>query len=166
MRVIIRFQSYNHAAVRRVRLSEMDTRLAVIEAVCQLGKGEWRKQTARDLLLPPQKKPSSRTELEAEWNRATPYDLRSIDYSAIKGGVASEPMEPLYHILRGYPELALFLTLAIGFSIGRLKIAGCSVGSVTGVLLTGLVIGQLDIPSPRRLNRCFFYSSFLRLGTE
>jgi len=29
-------------------------------------------------------------------------------------------MEPFYDILRKYPELAIFLTLAIGFYIGRL----------------------------------------------
>ena len=46
-------------------------------------------------------------------------------------------MEPLYVTLRQHPELALFLTLAIGFYLGRFKIYGCSVGSVTGVLLTG-----------------------------
>jgi hypothetical protein len=44
-------------------------------------------------------------------------------------------MEPFYDILRKYPELAIFLTLAIGFYIGRLKIGGCGIGSVTGVLL-------------------------------
>ena len=48
-------------------------------------------------------------------------------------------MEPFYDILRKYPELAIFLTLAIGFYIGRLKVGGFSIGSVTGVLLTGLV---------------------------
>jgi putative transport protein len=102
--------------------------------------------------------------LGAEWDRATPYNLRSIGSSAIKEGFASEPMQPLYDILRGYPELALFLTLAIGFSIGRLKIAGCSVGSVTGVLLTGLVIGQLDIPISPAIKSVFFLFFLFAVG--
>ena len=73
-------------------------------------------------------------------------------------------MEPLYDILRKYPELALFLTLAIGFSIGRLKIAGCSIGSVTGVLLTGLVIGQLDIPISPAIKSVFFLFFLFAVG--
>jgi putative transport protein len=55
-------------------------------------------------------------------------------------------MHHFIEILRRYPELAVFLTLAIGFYIGRWKIGGFSIGSVTGVLLTGLFIGQVDIP--------------------
>ena len=100
----------------------------------------------------------------AEWNRATPYDLRSMGSSAIKEGLAHEPMEPLYDILRRYPELALFLTLAVGFSIGRLKIGGCSLGSVTGVLLTGLVIGQLDIPISPAIKSVFFLFFLFAVG--
>jgi putative transport protein len=73
-------------------------------------------------------------------------------------------MEPLYDILRRYPELALFLTLAVGFSIGRLKIGGCSIGSVTGVLLTGLVIGQLDIPISPAIKSVFFLFFLFAVG--
>jgi putative transport protein len=73
-------------------------------------------------------------------------------------------MEPLYDILRRYPELALFLTLAVGFSIGRLKIAGCSIGSVTGVLLTGLFIGQLDIPISPAIKSVFFLLFLFAVG--
>ena len=73
-------------------------------------------------------------------------------------------MEPLSDILRRYPELALFLTLAVGFSIGRLKIGGCSIGSVTGVLLTGLVIGQLDIPISPAIKSVFFLFFLFAVG--
>lgn len=73
-------------------------------------------------------------------------------------------MEPLYDTLRTYPELALFLTLAVGFLIGRLKIAGCSVGSVTGVLLTGLVIGQLNIPISPSIKSVFFLFFLFAVG--
>ena len=46
-----------------------------------------------------------------------------------------------------YPELAVYLTIAIGNLIGRIKVGGISVGPVTGSLLAGLLIGQLaDIP--------------------
>jgi len=81
-----------------------------------------------------------------------------------QGRLARKPMEPLYDILRRYPELALFLTLAVGFSIGRLKIGGCSVGAVTGVLLTGLVVGQLDIPISPAIKSVFFLFFLFAVG--
>jgi putative transport protein len=81
-----------------------------------------------------------------------------------EGKVNPESMETLYDILRNYPELAVFLTLAIGFAIGRLKIAGCSIGSVTGVLLTGLVIGQMHIPISPAIKSVFFLLFLFAVG--
>ncbi|MCL5022467.1 MAG: aspartate-alanine antiporter [Nitrospirae bacterium] len=48
-------------------------------------------------------------------------------------------------LFRHYPELSIFLTLALGYWIGSLKIGKFSLGSVTGVLLVGVVIGQMQI---------------------
>src|SRR3984885_5216080 len=73
-------------------------------------------------------------------------------------------MEPLYDILRQYPELAVFLTIAIGFVVGRLKIAGCSIGSVTGVLLTGLLVGQLGILISPAIKSVFFLLFLFAVG--
>jgi putative transport protein len=47
--------------------------------------------------------------------------------------------------LRENPELAIFLTLAVGFVIGRIRFGSFSLGNVVGTLLAGVVIGQLDI---------------------
>src|SRR4029453_15820933 len=47
--------------------------------------------------------------------------------------------------LRENPELAIFLTLAIGFTIGRLRFGSFSLGAVVGTLLAGVVVGQFDI---------------------
>jgi len=47
--------------------------------------------------------------------------------------------------LRHNPELAICLTLAVGFLIGRVKIGSFSLGNVVGTLLAGVLIGQLDI---------------------
>jgi putative transport protein len=73
-------------------------------------------------------------------------------------------MEQFYDILRKYPELAIFLTLAIGFYIGRWKIGGFSIGSVTGVLLTGLFIGQIDIPISPAIKSVFFLFFLFAVG--
>lgn len=44
------------------------------------------------------------------------------------------------HALQSHPELALFLTLAIGYAVGKIQIGSFKVGSVTGVLITGVII--------------------------
>jgi putative transport protein len=49
-------------------------------------------------------------------------------------------------VARAYPQIALFLALAGGYFVGRLKFRGFSLGSTAGVLLAALVIGQLAIP--------------------
>jgi putative transport protein len=54
-------------------------------------------------------------------------------------------MDAFATALRDHPELAIFLTLALGFLIGRIKIGGFSLGNVVGTLLAGVVIGQLNI---------------------
>lgn len=73
-------------------------------------------------------------------------------------------MEPFFDLLRQYPELAVFLTLAIGFYVGRVKIGGCAIGSVTGVLLTGLIIGQADIPISPAIKAIFFLFFLFAVG--
>ena len=54
-------------------------------------------------------------------------------------------MNWLITTLRENPELALFLTLALGFVIGRIRIGSFSLGVVVGTLLAGVLVGQLDI---------------------
>jgi len=62
----------------------------------------------------------------------------------------------IVHGLRNNPELAIFLTLAIGFLIGRLKFGSFSLGIVVGTLLAGVVIGQLDIKVSPLVKTVFF----------
>src|SRR6478736_3375743 len=58
--------------------------------------------------------------------------------------------------LRNNPELAIFLTLAVGFLIGRLKFGSFSLGIVVGTLFAGVLIGQLDIKVPPIVKVIFF----------
>jgi putative transport protein len=58
--------------------------------------------------------------------------------------------------LREHPELAIFLTLAVGFFLGRLRIGSFSLGTVVGTLLAGVLIGQLDIDVPPIVKAVFF----------
>src|SRR3954468_3337903 len=58
--------------------------------------------------------------------------------------------------LREHPELAIFLVLAIGFLIGRIKIGSFALGTVVGTLLAGVAIGQLGIQVPAVVKYVFF----------
>ncbi|UZF93757.1 aspartate-alanine antiporter [Bosea sp. NBC_00550] len=58
--------------------------------------------------------------------------------------------------LRNNPELAIFLTVALGFLIGRLKFGSFSLGVVVGCLLAGVLVGQLDIKIPATVKSVFF----------
>ena len=60
------------------------------------------------------------------------------------------------HALREHAELAVFLTLAIGFFIGRLKLGSFSLGTIVGTLLAGVAIGQLAIQVPAVVKYVFF----------
>jgi putative transport protein len=58
--------------------------------------------------------------------------------------------------LQEHPELAIFLALAIGFLIGRLKFGSFHLGIVVGTLLAGVIIGQLDIKVSPTVKSIFF----------
>ena len=58
--------------------------------------------------------------------------------------------------LQHAPELAIFLSLAIGFLIGKIKIGSFSLGTVVGTLLAGVLIGQLGVNVPPIVKTVFF----------
>jgi putative transport protein len=62
--------------------------------------------------------------------------------------------------LRENPELAIFLTLAVGFVLGRVRIGSVRLGNVVGTLLAGVVVGQLDVKVDP-LVRLVFFDLFL-----
>ncbi|MDE6247215.1 MAG: aspartate-alanine antiporter [Muribaculaceae bacterium] len=73
-------------------------------------------------------------------------------------------MEYIFSLLREYPTVALFLTVGLGFFIGRIKIGSFSLGSVTSCLLVGVLIGQLDIPMSGPLKQVFFMLFLFSIG--
>ena len=58
----------------------------------------------------------------------------------------------------------MFLTLGIGFFIGQLKYKSFSLGTVTSVLLVGVLVGQFDIPVPGPLKDVFFLLFLFSIG--
>lgn len=65
-------------------------------------------------------------------------------------------MDYVINALKENQELAIFLTLAIGFLIGRIKIGSFSIGTVVGTLLAGVGIGQIGIEVPAVVKYVFF----------
>ena len=73
-------------------------------------------------------------------------------------------MEWIFNQLREHPELAIFLTIFLGFWIGRLHIGKFTLGTVTSVLLVGVVVGQLDIDVPGPIKSVFFLLFLFAIG--
>jgi len=54
-------------------------------------------------------------------------------------------MEAIIDLCRSYPQIPVFLALAIGYFIGKIRIFGFNLGSTAGVLLAALVLGQMNV---------------------
>jgi putative transport protein len=73
-------------------------------------------------------------------------------------------MEYFVTALREHQELTIFLTLAVGFFIGRLRFGTFSLGTVVGTLLAGVLIGQLDIKVAAVVKNVFFDLFLFTIG--
>ena len=70
----------------------------------------------------------------------------------------------IVNTLRANPALVIFLTLAIGYYIGAIKLGSFSLGAVTGTLLVGVLIGQLDIAISPQVKSVFFVMFLFAVG--
>jgi putative transport protein len=67
-------------------------------------------------------------------------------------------------VLHDRPEVAFFLTIMIGYAIGKLRIGSFTLGAVTGVLLAGVLVGQLGVTLPASLKQVFFLLFLFAIG--
>ena len=65
-------------------------------------------------------------------------------------------IDSLLHAFRANPEIAIFLSIALGTWIGKIKFGKFHLGTVAGSLLMGLIIGQIDIQIPSMMKAVFF----------
>jgi len=70
----------------------------------------------------------------------------------------------LAETLRTYPEIAIFLTLGLGFWFGKLKFGSFSLGVVSSTLVAGVIIGQLDIAISANVKSTFFLMFLFAVG--
>src|SRR5687767_3664470 len=66
----------------------------------------------------------------------------------------------MLNALRAHPELVIFLTLAAGFVLDRIRVGPFKLGNVVGTLIAGVLIGQLDIKTDPTV-KALFYSLLL-----
>lgn len=67
-------------------------------------------------------------------------------------------------LLRSYPQLVIFLAIAIGYFVGKIKVFKFNLGSTAGVLLTALVLGQIGIDIPAILKTVGFALFIFAIG--
>ncbi len=63
-----------------------------------------------------------------------------------------------------HPELALFLTLALGYLIGKIRVGSFTLGSVTGCLIAGVLIGQSGAQVSNDVKQAFFLLFLFAIG--
>src|SRR6185503_6974713 len=73
-------------------------------------------------------------------------------------------LEWLVQTLRTYPELAIFVALAIGFWVGPKSVRGFSLGNVTATLLAAIAVGQLGIEISGPIKSAFFLLFLFAVG--
>ena len=70
----------------------------------------------------------------------------------------------LEQTLRSYPELAIFLSLGIGYWVGGKSFKGFSLGAVTATLLAALLVGQVGITISPTVKSVFFLMFLFAIG--
>lgn len=66
--------------------------------------------------------------------------------------------------MQEHPEIAIFLTLGVGFWVGRLHYKSIALGSVTGTLLAGVLIGQVEVDIDPLVKTVAFVAFLFALG--
>src|SRR5215471_12558857 len=70
----------------------------------------------------------------------------------------------LVNTLRSYPEIAIFLSLALGYYFGSFTYKGLGLGAVTATLIAAVLIGQLGITISGPLKPTFFLMFLFAIG--
>ncbi|MFS1983020.1 aspartate-alanine antiporter [Vibrio breoganii] len=85
------------------------------------------------------------------------------DTTVVKAPQKAEPMW-IVKVFRDHQALAIFLTLGVGYWLGALKFGHFSLGAVTGTLIAGVLIGQLDIAISSQVKSVFFTMFLFAVG--
>jgi len=75
-------------------------------------------------------------------------------------------MELLHKLFTAQPLLALFITIALGYLVGKIKIGSFVLGGIAGTLLVGVTIGQLGIEIDSGIKAVFFALFIYAVGFQ
>jgi putative transport protein len=73
-------------------------------------------------------------------------------------------IEWFFQTLRSYPEIAVFLSLALGYYFGAFTYKGLGLGAVTATLIAAVIIGQIGITISGPLKPFFFLMFLFAIG--
>ena len=73
-------------------------------------------------------------------------------------------MSEIITFFRQHPLIPIFLTLGLGFWLGKVKIKGFALVSVAATLIVGVIIGQMKIAVPDILKNVFFLFFLFSVG--
>src|SRR6478736_1092747 len=90
--------------------------------------------------------------------------MRRIRASRILAWGSGFMLDWLANTLRSYPEIAIFISLALGYYFGSFTYKGLGLGAVTATLIAAVIIGQLDIKIGTPLKPVFFLMFLFAIG--
>ena len=70
-------------------------------------------------------------------------------------------MEVIFQQLRDFPFIALFLTLGLGFLVGKFKVGKFVLGGIAGTLIVGVLLGQVGGIHVSEAIKDIFFSLFI-----
>ena len=75
-------------------------------------------------------------------------------------------MNVLHRLVTAEPLLALFVTIALGYLVGKIKIGSFVLGGIAGTLLIGVIIGQLGVNIDSGIKNIFFALFIYAVGYQ
>src|ERR1043165_313845 len=73
-------------------------------------------------------------------------------------------MDWLTHLARAGPEIPLFLCLALGYLVGKLRVGPIRLGGICGTLIVALLVGLLDVSLDDQVKNIAFALFIFALG--
>ena len=67
-------------------------------------------------------------------------------------------------VFKKHPETAFFFVLGIGYLLGKISFGSFKLGAVTGTLLAGVLVGQLNVKISGDVKQCFFLLFLFAIG--
>lgn len=75
-------------------------------------------------------------------------------------------MDYVKHVFTVQPLIALFITIGLGYFVGKLKLGKSVLGGIAGTLLVGVFIGQLGVKIDPAIGAIFFALFIYAVGFQ